>query len=248
MGEVQGSYAEALNNPQKNLKTLKVVRYTLNDDGDKQLDLPGMSKEHWEGKFLPELEKQRREINLKRIQCGDSPFRAVRAAKHVRGKSDTAGNQLPNFGLLVPYDNENSMWLQLAISCLQLRIGTTEDNYRYDTKQAYEAGKGSVVLSFKVNKLGSDVSPEGWESFCFDNNIDSSMTRRLEPKHHAGEIEVVFAASKDLVRKLRAHDANAGRQPGKVLYLMQGEKELLYKTKPLMAKSLEQLDFAYGHL
>ena len=90
---------------------------------------------------------------------------------------------------------------------------------------------------------------ERWEQFCFDNSIDSSHTRRLEPKVYKGEVEVVFAATKDLVKKLRTSDTtDTGRTAGKVLFGMQGEKELLYKTKPLMEKSMDQLDFAFGHI
>ena len=248
-GEVKASYAATLNDPFKNVKTIRVVRYTVSDeDGSKDYGLPGMSKDHFEGKFLPELESSRRKINLVRIKSNERPFKALRACKYVKGKPNSKGEPQPNHGLLVPFDDENSMWLLMQIAALQLQQGTEGTVYRYTARKAFEAGKGSVILSFKVSKLGSDVSKDSWELFCHDNAIDSAETRMMEPRFYPGEIEAIFAATKTLVQKLKTTDVETGRPAGHVAFGMQGMKELHYKTKPLMSKSMDQLDFIFGHL
>ena len=208
-----------------------------------------MSKEHFEGKFLPELENQRRRVNLERIRSKESVLcKPLRACKFVKGKPNSRGEDQPNFGLLVPFDDENSMWLTMQIGAIQLQQGADGIPYRYTATRAFEAGKGTVILSFKVSKLGSDVSADSWELFCHDNALDSSKTKQMEPKHYPGDIEVVFAATKSLVQKLKAADDSNGRRAGHVLFGMQGNRELHYKTKPLMSKSLDQMDFMFGTL
>ena len=89
---------------------------------------------------------------------------------------------------------------------------------------------------------------DAWELFCHDNGIDSAETKWMEPKFYPGETEVVFAATRSLVQKLRTADVNTGRPAGQVAFGMQGMKELHYKTKPLMSKSMDQMDFIFGHL
>ena len=247
-GGVEASYAAALNNPFKNPQTVRVLRYTTSDDGVKDFGPPGMSKEHFEGKVLPELEQLRRKVNLARIQQGESPFKAARASKFVKGKPDSRGNLQPNFGLIVPFDEVNAMWLTMQVDLLQLQQGSEGEVYRYKAAKAFEAGKGTVILSFKVAKLGSDVSVDSWENYCYDNAIDSTQTKLMEPRYYPGCIEVVFAATKDLVQKLRTTDVTTGRQAGHFAFGMQGMKELQYKTKPLLSKSMDQLDFVFGHL
>ena len=249
-GGVKASYAEALNNPFRNPMTIKIVRLVVDDDGKKVKELPGMSKEHFEGKFLPELEQQRRRVNLERIRSKESTFKAARACTFVKGKPNSQGEAQPNHGLIVPFDDENSMWLMLTTEHLQLQQGTEGKVYRYAATKAFEAGKGTILLSFKVSKLGSDVSADSWELFCHDNAIDSSQTKQLEPKHYqtSGEIEVVFAATRTLVQKLRAADVSNGRLGGHVVFGMQGNKQLLHKTKPLMSKSMEDLEFLFGKI
>ena len=238
-----------LNDPFKNPKTIRVVRYAVSqEDGEKDYGLPGMSKDHFEGKFLPELESSRRKINLARIQASEAPFKALRACKYVKGKPNSRGEPQPNFGLLVLFDDENAMWLMMQIDLLQLQQGTEGTVYRYTATKAFEAGKGSVILSFKVSKLGSDVSRDSWELFCHDNAIDSAETRMMEPRFYPGETEVIFAATRSLVQKLKTTDVETGRIAGHVAFGMQGMKELHYKTKPLMSKSMDQMDFIFGHI
>ena len=221
------------------------MRRTVTDNDD-FVDLPGMSKDHFEGKFLPELEQSRRNTNLERLRNNEAPFKPLRACKFVKGKPDSRGEMQPNHGLLLPFDEENAMWLMLQVDHIQLQQGSAGVVYRYKSAKAFEAGKGSVILSFKVARLGSDVSEDMWEYFCYDNSIDSSHTSRKEPRYYPGEIEV--AATKSLVQKLRTADPTNGRRAGHVAFGMQGMKELHYKTKPLLSKSLDQMDFVYGHL
>ena len=70
----------------------------------------------------------------------------------------------------------------------------------------------------------------------------------MEPRFYAGDIEVVFAATGSLVQKLRTTDVTTGRSAGHVAFGMQGMKELLFKTKPLLGKSMDQMDFVFGHI
>ena len=248
--EVQVTYAKAAsdNNPFQNLMSIKVIRQTLDGEGNLTIDYPGMSKAHWDQRFCPAMEECRVASNLERLQKGEKPYRAIRAQRYATGKPNREGQDQPNFGLLLPVDEENAQWLMKAVGSLDLSAGSENKTYRYIATKAFESGTGSCILSFKVNKIGSDLSIDKWEQFCYDNNIDSSWTRRMEPKIYANESEVVFAATKRLVEQLKLGDDKVGREPGMVLFGFQGERQLLHKTKPLKDTPINSIQFQLGHL
>ena len=194
------------------------------------------------------MEELRQSENLKRLQANEKPYRAIRAQRYATGKPDKYGQDQPNFGLLLPVDERNSEWLMKAVGDIELSVGSDDKTYRYVATKAFESGTGTCLLSFKVNKIGSDTSLDKWEQFCYNNNIDSSWTRRMPTKVYANESEVVFAATKRLVEQLKLGDEKVGREPGTVLFGFQGERELLYKTKPLLSMPINDIQFQLGHL
>ena len=231
------------------MKSIKVVRKSLDGEGNLTIDYPGMSKSHWDGRFCPAMEELRVAENLSRLQKGLKPIRAIRAQRYATGKPDRHGQDQPNFGLLLPVDDSNSEWLVRAINeTLELTAGTDEKVYKYEATKAFESGTGTCVLSFKVNKIGSDTSADKWEQFCYDNNIDSSWTKRMEPRVYSNESEVIFAATKRLVEQLKLGDDRVGREPGMVLFGFQGQRQLLHKTKKLMDIPINTIQFQLGHI
>ena len=246
--DVQVTYAKAVsdNNPFQNLMSIKVVRQTLDGEGNLTIDYPGMSKAHWDQRFCPAMEECRVASNLERLQNGEKPYRAIRAQRYATGKPNRDGQDQPNFGLLLPVDEDNSKWLIRAVGNIELSAGSENKTYRYVATKAFESGTGTCVLSFKVNKIGSDLSIDKWEQFCYDNNIDSSWTRRMEPKIYTNESEVVFAATKRLVEQLKLGDDKVGREPGMVLFGFQGERQLLHKTKSLKDTPINSIQFQLG--
>ena len=252
--EVKVTYAKAADeatkelNPFQNPDSIKVIRQTLDDEGNLTTDYPGMSKSHWDGRFLPAMEQIRKEENIRRLQLKERPIRAIRAQRYATGKPNKTGQDQPNYGLLLPFDGFNSQWLIEAINGAELSAGTDEKVYRYQASLAFKSGSETCILSFKVNKIGSDVSENAWEMFCFDNNIDSSWAMRLEPKCYPNETEGLFVATRRLVEQLKAGDDKVGRLPSKVLFGFQGQRELLHKTKPLSGQPLNKIQFQYGHL
>ena len=249
--EVKVTYAKAAAkqdfNPFQNPDSIKVVRYVV-EEGDIKTDLPGMSKQHWDGRLLPAMEILRKEENLKRLRNKETPIRAIKAQRHAAGRTDALGQPQPNFGLLLPFDSFNSEWLIAAINSAELSAGSSEKVYRYTASLAFRAGTDTCILSFKVNKIGSDVSEGAWEMFCFDNNIDSSWAKRMEPKRYDNETEVLFAANRKLVEQLKVGDDKVGRLPSRVLFGFQGQRQLLHKTKPLSDISMDKIQFQFGHI